>query len=469
MRSSRRRLSILFPTLFFFVVAPFYCGRAGGEQQDPFDREAVDAFLSYLRIDTSNPPGNESAGARFLQSLFQRNGLNATLVGSDPQRQSLYLRMASGTNEKALLLLHHIDVVPAGPDWTKPAFAAQQSGGYIWGRGALDIKSLGIAEAFAMIDLKRRNVPLRRDVIYLAVADEEMGGAHGCRELMEKHPELFQNVGYVLNEGGYNETIVDYVTFWGIEVQQKLPLWIELKAKGSGGHAASPPDDGGALAKLVRALAAVENIATPYRLTEAVEKYFHEAGQGRPDERGEVLRSIAAPLDVPKIERVLSPAYRSLLRDTIAITKITGGTSVNAVPTSAIADLDIRLLPDAAPDAMIAQVRAAAGKNAEVNVLLSTQPVAASPADTDLFRAMSATMRKREPRSRVGAIVGAGTTDSRFFRARGIVAYGIAPFKVNYYDVGTVHAADERIRDRFFTEGVGLTRRIVSDFCTRPQ
>jgi acetylornithine deacetylase/succinyl-diaminopimelate desuccinylase-like protein len=466
MRSSKRRLTILL-SVILFVVAPFHCQRAGGEQEDPVDREAVDALLSYLRIDTSNPPGNETAGARYLQSLFQKNGLNATLIGADPKRQSLYLRMPSGSNEKALLLLHHIDVVPAGPDWTKPPFAAAQSGGYIWGRGALDIKSLGVAEAFAMIDLKRRNVALNRDVIFLAVADEELGGLRGCKELVEKHPDLFRNVGYVLNEGGYNETVVDYVTFWGVEVQQKLPLWIELRAKGEGGHAASPPDDGGALAKLVRVLSAVQKIETPYRLTPQVQKFFHEAGRTRPDERGEVLRSIAAPLDVAKIERVLSPSYRALLRDTVAITRVSGGTSVNAIPSSAVADLDIRLLPDEPPDVMLAHVREAAGKNAEANVLLSTPPVPASSADTDLFRAMSAAMRKQESRSSVGAIVGAGTTDSRYFRAQGIVAYGIAPFKVNFYDAGTVHGADERIREQFFTEGVRLMRSIVSDFCTR--
>ena len=466
MRSSRRRLTILF-SIVFFVVAPFNCGRAGGEQQDPLDREAEEALVDYLRIDTTNPPGNETAGATVLQALLKRNGMDAVLVGDDPKRQSLYFRMKSGSNEKALLLLHHIDVVAAGADWTKPPFAGLKSGGYIWGRGALDIKSLGIAEAFALIDLKRRNVPLRRDVIYLAVADEEMGGTRGCKALLEKHPELFENVGYVLNEGGYNETIVDFVSFWGIEVQQKLPLWLELRAKGTAGHAASPPDDGGAFARLVRALAAVQSIPTPYRLTPAVARHFHEAGAARRDERGEVLRSIAEPLDVARIERVLSASYRSLLRDTIAITKISGGSSINAVPSSATANLDIRLLPDEKPDAMLGRVRDAAGKNADVEVLLSSEPMPESSSDTDLYRTLSAVMRKHEPRSIVGAIVGAGTTDSRYFRARGIVAYGIAPFKVNYYDAATVHAADERIRARFFTEGVRLMRNVVSDFCAR--
>jgi acetylornithine deacetylase/succinyl-diaminopimelate desuccinylase-like protein len=217
MLDRERRLPVLL--LVLFLVAPLCCRRAGGVEEDPRDREAEQALIAYLRIDTSNPPGNESAGARYLQQLLEKNGVSARLVGSDPARQSVYARLSSGSAEKALLLLSHIDVVPAiATEWTKPPFAGVQESGYIWGRGALDIKSLGIAEALALIDLKRRGVKLGRDVVFLAVADEEMGGAHGCRELLEKRPDLFANVGYVLNEGGYNETIVDRVAFWGIEV-----------------------------------------------------------------------------------------------------------------------------------------------------------------------------------------------------------------------------------------------------------
>jgi acetylornithine deacetylase/succinyl-diaminopimelate desuccinylase-like protein len=199
------------------------------------DREAEDALVSYLRIDTTNPPGNETAGAQFLQQLFAKDGIDAQLIGSNPARQSIYARLSSGTSEKALLLLHHIDVVPvAMNEWSKPPFSGLRSNGYIWGRGALDIKSLGIAEAMAMIDLKRRHAALKRDIIYLGVADEELGGLHGCKELLEKHPELFSNVGFVLNEAGYNETIVDKITFWGIEVQQKVPLFPAHRSERTG-------------------------------------------------------------------------------------------------------------------------------------------------------------------------------------------------------------------------------------------
>lgn len=457
-----------FLLLILALVASLECRRAASANEDPLDAEARDALTGYLRIDTSNPPGNESGGAKYLQQLLARNGIPAQLVGSDPRRQSVVARLRSGTNEKALLLLSHIDVVPAAAsEWTKPPFAGVIEQGYIWGRGALDIKSLGIAEAMAMIELKRTNAPLVRDVVFLATADEEMGGVHGTKELLDTCPDLFANVGYVLNEGGYNETVVDHVAFWGVEVQQKVPLWLRIHAKGSGGHAAAPPDDGGSVAKLVRALDAVEKIETPYRLTPDVERFFHDAGAARKDERGEVLRNIENEIGGPRLTRVLNSSYRGLLHDTIALTHVAAGTSTNSIPASAVADVDIRLLPDEKHDAMLQRVRDAAGTNGDVEVLLTSDPVAATSSDTDLFRLLEQRMKDDEPGSRVAAIVGAGTTDSRYFRSRGIVAYGIAPFKVNYYDAGTIHGNDERIRSQFFVEGARLVRGIVGGFCAR--
>jgi len=462
------RVRAVLLAMLAILVPSLACRRAASSEADTVEREAQDLFVQYLRIDTSNPPGNETAGARFLQQVLLKEGIDARLVGADPKRQAVYARLASGTNEKALLLLHHIDVVPVvQSEWTKPAFAGLVNNGYIWGRGALDIKSLGIAELMAVLELKRRKLPLARDVIYLGVPDEELGGLHGAKELLDAHPELFANVGYVLNEGGYNETIVDKVAFWGIEVQQKVPLFLRVTMHGWPGHAAAPPDDGGTLAKLIDALQAVRAIDTPYRLTPAVERFFHAAGAARKDERGEVLREIREPVDVARVKRVLSPGYRSLLHDTIAVTRLGGGACTNCIPATGTADVDIRVLPDEKPDAMEAKVREIVGKNGEVAVLLKGEPAPESPSDTDLFRLLTEKFRKSEPGSIVAPIVQSGTSDSRFFRARGIVAYGIAPFKVNYYDADTVHGSDERIRQRFFDAGVRLTREIVRGFCAR--
>jgi acetylornithine deacetylase/succinyl-diaminopimelate desuccinylase-like protein len=463
---STHRSALLFAILVV-IFAPFECRRARGVEEDPLDAEAQKNFIDYLRIDTSNPPGNESSGARFLQQLLAKEGIPAQLVGA-ANRESVYARLSSGTNEKALLLLHHIDVVPVvAGEWTKPPFGGAVDGGYIWGRGALDIKSLGIAELMSVIELKRRNVPLARDVIFLGVADEEMGGLAGAKALLETHPELFANVGYVLNEGGTNETIVDHVPFWGSEVQRKLPVWIRLHAKGSAGHSAVPPDDGGALVHLVHAVDGVSRIPTPYRVTPDVARFFHDAAATRNDERGAMLRNIESAVNSSRFERVLSTSYRSLLHDTIAVTHISGGTTINSIPANATADIDIRLLPDERSDEMLQRVRDAVGKDATVEVLLDAQPVAPSSIDTDLYRLLERDLKSEAPDSRVTPIVSPGASDSRFFRARGIVAYGIAPFKVNAYDAGTVHGTDERIRTQFFLEGVRLTRRIVSDFCAR--
>jgi acetylornithine deacetylase/succinyl-diaminopimelate desuccinylase-like protein len=466
---AQKLLRFLLPSALCALLSLGGCREANGVLLDPVEQEAEDALVAYLKIDTSNPPGNESKGAAYLRDLLAKNGIPAQLVGSDPARQGVYARLESGANEKALLLLSHIDVVPAdAASWRNPPFAAVREGGYIWGRGALDIKSLTIAHAFALLDLKRRGVKLRRDVVFLAVPDEELGGLKGAKQLLDTRPELFEGVGFAMNEGGSNETAVDRVIFWGVEVQQKVPLWLRITCEGSGGHGAVPPEDGGASAKLVRALAAVDAIETPYRLDPSIGRAFAAAAAVRTDGRAAKLRMLREPLDLALVERELPVGYRSLLRDSIAITHIGAGNAVNVMPTRAVAGIDIRLLPSSSPDEMLERVRTAVGKNGQVDVLLRSEPAPESPASGELWEAIAKKMRAASPGSTVGPIVTAGTTDSRFLRARGITAYGMMPFKVNYYDAEGVHGHDERIRARFFAEGVRLTREIVRDFCAVP-
>jgi acetylornithine deacetylase/succinyl-diaminopimelate desuccinylase-like protein len=446
-----------------------HCRNAEGVLHDPIDREAEEALVGYLRIDTTNPPGNETAGATYLQGLLAKDGIEARLIGSDPRRQAVYARLDSTSNEKALLLLSHIDVVPADAiSWRNGPFAGTREAGYIWGRGALDIKSLTIAELMAFADLKRRGTKLRRDVIFLAVPDEELGGIHGTKELLEQHPELFADVGFVLNEGGSNETAVEKVLFWGIEVQQKVPLWLRITAESKGGHGAGPTIAGGASAKLIRALSAVENIPTPYRLSDVVARTSALAATARHDGGRAKLQLLREPLDLTRIETELPAGYRSLLRDTITLTHLSAGSAVNVVPSRAIGDVDIRLLPDTPSSEMLTKVREAVGTNATVEVLLAGEPSPESPSSGELYDALAKVFRASAPGSAVGPVVSPGTTDSRFFRARGVIAYGIAPFKVNYYDAEGVHGVDERIRAKFFGQGVGVMRQIVREFCEAP-
>ena len=449
----------------FVAFASLQCRRAEGVSASPVEREAEEALVAYLRIDTTS--GKETAGATYLRDFLRKNGIDARLVGDDPQRQGVYARLASGSREPALLLLSHIDVVPAAAErWRNPPFAATREGGYIWGRGALDDKSITIAEVMALLDLKRRGARLRRDVVLLATPDEERGGLLGAKLLLETRPELFANVGFVLNEGGLSETAVDRVLYWGIEVQQKVPLWLRVTSEAQGGHGAVAAANGrGAPAKLVRALAAIDQLETPYRITDTVARVAALGAKMRNDRRGAALHLIREPLDVARIERELAPGDRTLLRDTIAITHISAPGAVNVVPSRAVADLDIRLLAGTKPDEMVARVREAVGANATVDVLVAGEPLEETSIDTELYAVLTRVFTAAAPGSAVAPMISPFTTDSRWFRARGITAYGIAPFKVNYYDTDGIHGDNERIRARFFSEGVGVMRDVVRGFC----
>jgi acetylornithine deacetylase/succinyl-diaminopimelate desuccinylase-like protein len=460
----------LFATILA-VLPGLSCRRGDAVERDPLDAEAEELLVRYLRIDTSNPPGNETRGARFFKEIFDREGIPSRLLGDDPARQSVYARLDSGRAAPALLLLHHIDVVPAArSEWSVPPFEGRRANGYIWGRGALDIKSLGIAHLIAILELHRAKVPLERDIVFLAVADEEAGGLRGAKSLLDAHADLFDDVGFVLNEGGAAETVVDRVTWWGIEIDQKVPLWLRLVARGQPGHGSLPPPDGGAPLALVRALAAIADIPSPYRLTPSVEAHLRSLAGAKPplDGRRPILADPASFIGTPQIEKLPAGA-RALLRDTTSVSVIRAGSSVNVIPAVATAEIDVRLLPGSDTAPALRAIRERAGSSVDVEVMLAGSPVPASPADTRLFAILADLAAASSPGSSAGPYVSAGSTDSRFFRAKGKVAYGFNPFAVNYYDGATVHGADERIRAGFFARGVRLMRRIVRHAATAPQ
>lgn len=468
MTSSRLLIGCL--VLVTLAVFGGSCRKSEAVAEDPADLEAEQYFIRYIRIDTSNPPGNETAAAEFFHQIFEKEGIESRLVGPSPTRMSVYARLGSGSPAPALVLMHHLDVVPADArHWTVAPFEGVSKGGYIWGRGTLDIKSMGIASLMAMLDLKRSGAKLNRDVIFLGVADEEAGGAMGAEHLLAKHPELFKGIGYVLNEGGSNETIVDYVSYWGIEVAQKVPLWVRIVTRGRPVHAAVPPEDGGSAAQLLDILADVRAMPQPYRVTPAVREYFTSLARAKKGEKQVMLVNPDRYENNPQLAASLPAGSRALLTNTIGITRLEAGGVINSMPAESSAWLDIRLLPDETPSAMIDRLQAVIRDRGELEVIvagISTEP---ARRDTDLYRTLETVMKRIEPRSVVGPLVTQGTSDSRFFRARGVTTYGISPFKVNYYDGDTVHGPDERIRRTFFFQGVGVMKQIVREFCVSAQ
>ena len=385
----------------------------------------------YLRIDTSNPPGREETAAAFLADLLHREGISTRLLVSPAGRTSLYARLEGGPgSDGSLVLLHHMDVVPPADNWSVEPFAGVLRDGFLWGPGAVDDKSLGIAQLLAFVDLHRRGVDLTHDVVLLAVADEETGGAEGTEWLLTRHPELFADTRAVLTEGGGNRVFDGRVRWWGVEVAQKRPLWLEVRARGRAGHG-SRRDLNTAPSRLVRALANLEALPREYRISPEARLYFESLDRLGPEGRGGWLPRLERAIANGRAERLLRPGQHNLFLDTVQITLLESGRQVNAIPAEARALIDVRTLPDTDADELLARIRRALGNEVSVEVLLDAPRVAGSPVDHPAFGCLESALGDRAPV--VPALI-AGVTDARHFRERGIPAYGFSPFDIGARD-----------------------------------
>ncbi len=413
----------------------------------------------YLRLDTTSPPGNEARAVSFLSGILRREGVPARVLTSPAGRPNLYARLSSpGSKGRAVLLLHHMDVVPAGPGWSVEPFAGRLRGGYLWGRGALDDKSLGVAHLAALIDLRRRRIPLARDVIFLAAADEENGGAQGTGWLLAAHPELFRGVEVVLGEGGRSQMgAKGKLLWWGIEVAQKRPLWLELSASGRGGHGSGLNPDS-ANHQLIQGLARLLAAPARWRVTPPGRAYCRAIAPLHNPHWRRVFSNIDAVITASGPREFLMPGMANLFVDTVQVTVLRGGERINVIPGNARARLDIRLLPDTDEKAFLADVKQRLGPGVEVKVLLSSPPAASSPASGPLYQVLQ---RALAPEGPVVPAFIPGITDARFFRQRGIPAYGVSPFKIGSEDSRGIHGPDERIPLAELDRGIKRMRQIL--------
>lgn len=431
--------------------------------------EAVRRLQEYLQIDTTNPPGNEKAAAELLAGWLGELGAEPRLLASPSGRTSVYARFEATAapcpgDPGALVLLHHIDVVPAGEGWEAAPFSGRLEGGKIWGRGALDIKSLGVAELAAIGQLLQDHRQLCRDLIFVGVADEEAGGREGAAFLLEKHPELFAGVGAVINEGGGNRTFGGRQIFWGIEVIQKRPLWLKLEAGGRGGHG-SRYAPGSATHQMIRALAKLVDRPPAFRLSDAARLYFGSLATLEGQKREEAVAALEKQIRPEGPSPPLQPGMPVYFLDTLQVTEIETSKGINVVAPVATAYLDVRLLPDTDENAYLEEIRKLVGGEVEVEVVLSSPPGKESPLDHPLYKTFEKILGQRAP---VVPSFLPGTTDSRYFRARGIAAYGFSPFAIEGPDLAGIHAPNEYIRVDDFLRGVETTRRVLEAYVFAP-
>lgn len=445
------------------------CPRAMSLSAAEIEAEAVCLLRQYVQIDTTNPPGNELASARFLAALLAREGITATLYESAPGRANLYARLRGDGSHKALMLVHHMDVVPApAQEWSVPPFDGLLRDGYLWGRGTLDNKGPGIMELLSFVMLKRLAVPLSRDVVLLAVADEEQGGGKGARAMVAEHFDVLEDVEFALNEGGALLQFEDGHTLNAVEFAQKVPLWLKLTAHGPAGHASMPKPEA-ATHRLVRALARLEQFQFPVTVVPAVQQVFNGRAAKMPAAKAAPYRDLATALREPAFrdEFMKDPRNAVMVRNTLAITMLSGSNKENVYAPDASAVLDLRLLPGQEPAHVIDEIkRVMQEPEIEIETLLSST-AHASALDTPMMAAITALIQRHQPGAEVTPNFIGGFTDCNTFRAKGITCYGFMPMHLPMQEVERVHGRDERIAVSELVQATLLLYELVGDVAAR--
>lgn len=460
-------------TLAFGGAAAREAGAGGAEEAERAEGraplqgdEVVGLLRDYLRIDTSNPPGNEMRAARFFRSLFDKEDIRSEIFEVAPGRAVLLARLPGTGAKPGLLLLNHTDVVNAErPYWTVDPFSGELKDGYVYGRGALDMKATGLLEAVTLINLARSGERLRRDVLFLASADEEVG-ALGINWVVTERPDLVKGVEYLLNEGGVIDQIGGAARTYSVGVTEKCPLWLKITARGRPGHGSQPFGRDNAVLTLLRALDRLRRYETPIRVTPAAEAYFKARAATERPERAAKFRNIRAALKDPAFRRTLEadPALNAIIRNTIAITMLEGAPQTNIIPTVAEARVDVRLLPDEDPKVFLEAIRRMIGDAAvTVEPIGAFTPATASPVDSEVMRAIDRARARHHPEAVLAPVILTGWTESNLMRTLGIKAYGFEPYVLDETEQERAHGNDERISVENVMSGEEILREIVLD------
>jgi len=438
---------------------------------EALSREALVWLAQLIQINTTNPPGNEQAAAKYIAGILEKEGISPEILEVAPGRSAVVARLrnsAISDPSRALLLVAHMDVVGAErARWTVDPFGAVMKDGYMYGRGALDDKSMLAANLATIIALKRSSARLNRDVIFLATDDEEAGGDASIRPLIAKNWDKFA-AGYALNEGGEVISKGGKVQYVAVQASEKVAVNVAVIAKGFSGHASIPTKDN-AVVHLAAAVAKIGAYSAPVHFNTVVRRYFEGLAAVSDDEMAKWMRSLDTTDRGEHAQRVISdanPQWASMMHDSIAPTMLSAGVRANVIPGEARAILNIRLLPGDTIDVLLGALSKLIN---DPQVRFEVQPNAGLAAPTSSLESdFYAVINKVASQEFGGAPVlpyqSPWATDSSQLRLHNVQAYGLWPFPVTAEDLARMHGDDERLSVASFNKGVGVLLNIVSEF-----
>jgi acetylornithine deacetylase/succinyl-diaminopimelate desuccinylase-like protein len=415
-----------------FVVSTTAITGAGQSNNAAFEAETIQHFQALLKIDTSSPPGNETKAVEYLKAVFDKEGIPYQVFAKDPSRANIVARIKGNGKKRPILILGHTDVVTIDPaKWTHPPFGAVRDAGYVYGRGTVDDKDNLVAGLMLMINLKRSNTPLDRDVILLAEAGEEGAPDVGAQFMADNHLDAI-SAEFCFAEGGGVVRTGGQVRQANIGTTEKEPRFVEIIARGPAGHG-SVPSRNNAVTRLTAAVGRIAEWTPPLRINETTGAYFKKLATMVPADVAKIYRDILNP--DPKISKAASdwllehqPNHWSMVHTSLVPTIVTGGFRYNVIPSEAKATIDVRLHPDEDQPAFLDMVRKVVNDpNVEVRWGRERyRPAGGARIDTEAFRVLEAQTTKHY-NTVVLPTMGVGATDMSNLRAKGIECYGIGP------------------------------------------
>jgi acetylornithine deacetylase/succinyl-diaminopimelate desuccinylase-like protein len=408
----------------------------------------VELLQNLIRFDTTNPPGNEAECVSYINSLLTAAGFETTLLAKDPNRPNLIARLKGRGTAPPLLLYGHVDVVTtANQKWTHPSFEAKVVDGYVWGRGALDMKG-GVAMMLsAFLRARAEGINPAGDIVLTILSDEEAGGDYGAGYLVETHAHQFEGIRYAIGEFGGFSLYIGQNKFYPIQVSEKQFCWMKIILHGPGGHGSLPVRES-AMVKLANLLQSLDKHQLPVHITPVAHQMIETITKYLPFPSSLILRQLLNPRLTDRILKLMGTRgqlFTPLLHNTVNATIVHGGEKINVIPSEITLALDGRLLPGYTPDNMIAELQPIIGEDPELE-LIRYDPGPTEP-DMGLFATLASILSEADPAGIPMPLLISATTDARFFSRLGIQTYGFTPMNLprDFTFFETIHASDERI------------------------
>jgi acetylornithine deacetylase/succinyl-diaminopimelate desuccinylase-like protein len=424
----------------------------------------VELLQRLIRFDTTNPPGSEAECVEFLRGVLEEAGCETEQYAKEPGRPNLVTRIAGSGGGTPILLYGHVDVVTtAGQQWTRPPFGGELVDGYVWGRGAVDMKGGVAMLVSAFLRAKAERLQPRGDVVLAIVSDEEAGGDFGAKFLVEEHSHLFEGIRHGLGEFGAFSLELGGKRFYPIQVAEKQICWLKATIRGRGGHGAMI-QRGGTMAGLAQFLRDLDGKRLPVHVTPVARQLVERIAAELPRHQRVVLEALLKPRLTDSALRLLGARgqmFEPMLRNTVNATIVRGGEKVNVVPAEIELELDGRALPGLGPDDLIGELHDVVGRNVEIE-LMRHDPGPSEP-DLALFDLLAETLREVDPTAIPIPLLQIGVTDGRHFSKLGIQTYGFLPMRLppDFEFLRLVHSADERIPAQAVDFGANAIYRVL--------